>query len=115
MDWLAEADSVLALERQDFGPDIKPPTSLLFMQLRRSMLLTMADASVNWFKKNNIVLDNVMKPTSFHNIRPTRDLTKWEVMKGKISNALPQHPEKDKAVAEYLLTTGSNERRSGFP
>lgn len=112
--WLLETNSVQQLERQDFGQDITPPSSLLYMQLRRSLLLAMADASVNWFKKNNIDVGHVMAPANFHNIRPQRDLTKWEVMKGKISNALPAHPQKDKAIAEHLLTTGKDEDEAGF-
>jgi len=112
--WLLEADTVQKLERQDFGTDIKAPTSLLYMQLRRSLLLAIADASVNWFIKNNIPVGHVMEAASFHNIRPTRDLTKWEVMKGKIANALPVHPNRDMAVAEYLLTTGSSETEAAF-
>jgi hypothetical protein len=111
---LLETNSVQQLERQDFGQDITPPSSLLYMQLRRSLLLAVADASVNWFKKNNIDVGHVMAPASFHNIRPQRDLTKWEVMKGKIANALPAHPNKDVAVAEHLLTTGKDEDEAVF-
>ena len=98
--WLLEADTVQKLERQDFGEGIKPPTSLLYMQLRRSLLLAMADASVKWFTKNNIPVSHVMEAANFHNIRPTHDITKWEVMKGKVSIAVPGHPQSDMAVAE---------------
>ncbi|HEX5171078.1 MAG TPA: hypothetical protein VFW11_18005 [Cyclobacteriaceae bacterium] len=112
--WLLEADTVQRLEREDFGTDIKPPTSLLYMQLRRSLLLGIADASVKWFTKNNIPVSHVMEATSFYNIRPTRDITKWEVMKGKVSIAVPGHPNSDMAVAEYLLTTGATESDAAF-
>jgi hypothetical protein len=112
--WLQEATSVAQLEKQDFGTDIKPPTSLLYMQLRRSLLLAMADASVKWFGRHNIALEQVMEARSFHNIRPQRDLTKWEVMKGKVANALPNHPQHDMAIAEHLLTTGNNESEASF-
>jgi hypothetical protein len=78
------------------------------MQLRRSLLLAMADASVKWFGRHNIALAHVMEPMSFHNIRPQRDLTKWEVMKGKVANALPNHPQARWPLLN-LLTTGSNE------
>jgi predicted nucleic acid-binding Zn-ribbon protein len=112
--WLLEADTIQKLERQDFGTDIKAPTSLLYMQLRRAMLLAIADASVKWFTKNNIPVSHVMEATSFHNIRATRDLTKWEVMKGKVSIALPGHPHSNMAVAEYLLTAGATESDATF-
>jgi uncharacterized coiled-coil DUF342 family protein len=112
--WLLEADTMQKLERQDFGADIKPPTSLLYMQLRRSLLLAIADASVKWFVKNNVPVSHVMEAASFHNIRATRDITKWEVMKGKVAIALPGHPHSDMAVAEYLLTTGATESDAAF-
>ncbi len=112
--WLLEADTVQKLERQDFGADIKAPTSLLYMQLRRSLLLAIADASVKWYEKNNIPVSHVMEAASFHNIRATRDITKWEVMKGKVAIAMPGHPHGDMAVAEYLLSTGSTESDAAF-
>lgn len=117
--WLLETNSVLQLEQQNFGTDefssvIKPPTSLLYMQLWRSLLLAMTDATVKWLGKNNISVGHVMEAASFYNIRPGRDLTKWEVMKGKIANAMPEHPQKDKAVAEHLLTTGKNETEAAY-
>jgi len=112
--WLIETNSITELERQHFGEDIKAPTSLLYMQLWRSLLLATADASVKWFGKNNIAVAHVMEPASFHNIRPARDLTKWEVMKGKLGIAAPQHPQKNKAVAEHLFTTGKHESEAAY-
>lgn len=112
--WLIDTKSVTELERQYFGTGITPPTSLLYMQLRRSLLLAMADASVKWFNSHNIALNHVMEAASFHNIRSQRDLTKWEVMKGKVANALPDHPQADMAIAEHLLTTGSSESEAAF-
>ena len=114
INWLLEADTVQKLEREDFGTDGKPPTSLLYMQLRRSLLLAIADASVKWFIKNNVPVSHVMEATSFHNIRATRDITKWEVMKGKVAIAVPGHAFSNMAVAEYLLTTGATESDASF-
>jgi hypothetical protein len=43
INWLIETNTIAELEKQNFGnDDIKPPTSLLYMQLRRSLLLAMA-------------------------------------------------------------------------
>lgn len=112
--WLLETETIAALEKQDFGEGIKAPTSLLYMQLRRSLLLQLGRASVKWFGKNNINLDQVLAPTNFYNIRPGGNVTKWEVMKAAVGNALPDHPQKAMAVAEYLLTAGNNEDEAAF-
>jgi hypothetical protein len=115
IDWLLETVSIATLEKQDLvSTSGKAPTSLLYMQLRRSLLLELNKASVKWFAKHNIELDQVMKPANFHNIRSGGDLTKWEVMKAKIAVAVPDHPKKEKTVAEYLLTNGTNEQEVAF-
>lgn len=111
--WLMENNAVAALEKQDFSPG-KVPTALLYMQLRRSLLLELNRASVRWFGKSNIVLDQVLEPLNFQNISVTPDITKWEVMKAKVSVAQPRHPQADLFVADYLLTTGRNEADAAF-
>jgi hypothetical protein len=112
--WLAEANSVTTLEQQNFGEGIQAPHSLLYMQLRRALLQIMAQASVDFFENNQIKVDQVMAPVNFHNIRPGGNLTKWEVMKAKVANAIPDHPNKEMAVAEYLLTAGKTESVSAY-
>jgi len=114
IDWLAESSTVEALENQDFGSGIKTPTSLLYLQLRRSLLLQLSKASVTWFNKNGIALDQVFKPVNFYNILPAGDLTKWEVMKATVANAVPDHPQRNLAVADYLLTVGKTEDDAAF-
>jgi len=114
IDWLAQSSTVATLEKQDFGAGIKTPTSLLYLQLRRSLLLQLSKASVNWFKKNGVVLDQVLKPTNFYNIRTAGDITKWEVMKATVANAVPAHIHRNLAVADYLLTVGKSEDDAAF-
>lgn len=114
INWLLESNTISLLEKQDFGADKKAPTSLLYMQLRRSLLLELAAASVKWFQKHSIDLNQVNLPVNFYNIRPAGNLTKWEVMKAKLGNALPTDALKDKAVGEYLLTTGNNEAEAFY-
>lgn len=111
--WLLENTSVASLEKQDF-PEGKRPNALLYLQLRRSLLLELAKASVRWFKRGNIDLDLVMQPVNFHNIRPERGLTKWEAMKGKVGKLIPQDPHREKAIADHLLSTGSTETEAEF-
>ena len=112
--WLFETTTVAALEKQDFGADKKAPTALLYLQLRRALLLQLNKASVKFFQNNNVVLNQVLEAKNFHNIRPAADLTKWEVMKAKVGTVLPDHPQKNIAVAEHLLTTGSNAGEAEF-
>jgi len=112
--WLLETNSIEQLERQDFGQGVTRPNSLLYMQLRRALLLAITDASVSWFGKHNVLVSQVKEPLNFHNIRAQRDITKWEVMKGKVGLGAPDDPEKQKSIADHLLTTGINEADALF-
>jgi len=113
IDWLIAASSVSLLEQQQFGTGIVPPTSLLYLQLRRSLLLQLNKSTHRWFKNNGITIEPTLEPMNFHNIRQP-DVTKWEVMKGRVAVALPDHPQKDLAVADFLLTTGSQLDEAAF-
>lgn len=114
LDWLAEVQSIDALEKQDFGAGIKAPNALLYLKLRRALLLQLHKASVNWLLHNNIDVTPTLEVTNFYNIRPEISLTKWETMKAKIAIAVPGHPDNDKPVAEYLLTSGKNQTEAAF-
>ena len=112
--WLIEAATVEALEQQNFGTGKTAPNALLYMQLRRALLLQLHKASVDWFKKHSIFLDFTLQATNFHNIRPQGDLTKYEVMKAKVGTAVPEHPHKMVPASEYLLTTGKSEDEAKY-
>ncbi|WP_315820305.1 hypothetical protein [Paraflavitalea speifideaquila] len=114
LNWLKEANTIAALEKQDFGAGIKAPSALLYMQLRRALILQIHDATVRWFRKKDIRLNQTIKPVNFHNIRPQGDLTKWEVMKAKVAVADPNHWQKNKLISEYLLSTGKREDEAAF-
>jgi hypothetical protein len=114
LDWLAEAQSIAALEKQDFGPGRQAPNALLYLKLRRALLLQLHKASVSWFLRNNIDVTATLAATNFHNIRPEADLTKWEAMKAKVAVAVPGHPDNNKAVSDYLLTSGKNQAEAAF-
>jgi predicted nucleic acid-binding Zn-ribbon protein len=114
LNWLKEANTIAALEKQDFGAGIKAPSALLYMQLRRALVLQIHDATLRWFRKKDIRLNQTIKPVNFHNIRPQGDLTKWEVMKAKVSVADPNHWQKNKLISEYLLSTGKREDEAAF-
>ena len=43
-----------ALEKQDFGNGVKAPNALLYLKLRRALLLQLHKSSVNWLLANNI-------------------------------------------------------------
>ncbi|SJM95718.1 conserved hypothetical protein [Crenothrix polyspora] len=114
LDWLAEINSLSILEKQDFGAGIKVPTALMYLQLRRSLSLQLHKSSVLWFRKNNLNVDFTLTATNFHNVRPAGDLTKWEVMKAKLSDAAFDHPYGNKLVSEFLLGIGKNEDEAAF-
>lgn len=114
LDWLAEAQSIATLEKQDFGPGRQAPNALLYLNLRRALLLQLHKASVQWFLRNNIDVTATLAATNFYNIRPEANLTKWESMKAKVAVAVPGHPDNNKAVSDYLLTTGKNQAEAAF-
>lgn len=107
--WLSEAKSTETLEEENFGDGKKAPTSLLYMQLRRSLLLQLKKASIVWFGKNNVDLQDSLLPKNFSNIRAGGTLSSYEIMKAKVGVAVPNHNYKTKPVGDYLLTTGINE------
>ncbi len=114
LDWLAEAQSIDALEKQDFGPGVKAPNTLLYLKLRRALLLQLHKSSVNWFMHNNIDVTPTLEVANVYNIRPEISLTKWETMKAKVAVAVPGHPDNAKPVAEYLLTSGRNQTEATY-
>ncbi|MFA5327636.1 MAG: hypothetical protein WC384_07585 [Prolixibacteraceae bacterium] len=114
LDWLAGIDTLAVLEKQYFGPGIKPPTALLYMQLRRSLSLQLHKASVLWLRKNNTNVDFTLAATNFHNVRPAGDLSKWEVMRAKINVELPDQPQRNLMVSEYLLNFGIDQDEAAF-
>ncbi len=112
--WLADAASIAALQQQDFGAGKAAPTSLLYLLLRRALLLQLHKSTVLWFKNHDVVLDQTLQPANFYNIRPQGDLTKYEVLKATVGVALQDHPNKTIPASEYLLTTGNNEDEAQF-
>jgi hypothetical protein len=112
--WLAETSTIAALERQDFGSGKTAPNTLLYLELRRALLLQLHKASVGWFKKHDIALEQTLQPVNFHNIRPQGDLTKYEVMRAMVGTALPGNPNAALSVSDYLLTAGNNEDEARF-
>jgi len=107
--WLAESGTIDALENQDFGEGRPAPTTLLYLNLRRALLLELHRASAQWFKANGVDVDQTFRPANFMNIRPGGDLTKYEVMKATVGTAVPAHPMSTMSVAEYLMRVGGAE------
>lgn len=114
INWLADINNIDILEKQNFGTGKTVPTALLYLQLRRSLSLQLHKSSVLWFSKNNLNLDFALKASNFQNIRPGGDLSKWELMRAPVSSAVPTHPQKNKPISDYLLTTGKNEEEAAF-
>lgn len=114
LDWVAETQTIDALERQDFGSGVPVPSALLYQMLRRALLLQLHAASVRWFFDREIDITPTLAATNFYNIRPEPSLTKWEVMRAKVGLGISQHPQKAKAIADHLLTSGRAEVESAF-
>jgi hypothetical protein len=114
LDWLAEASTIDALERQDFGAGQPAPNTLLYQMLRRALLLQLHAASVRWFSNRNVDLSPTLAPMNLFNIRATPSVTKWEVMRANVGVAIPNHPSQDRAVSDHLLTSGRDEEEAAF-
>ena len=112
--WLAGIDTIDVLETEDFGKDVPAPTALMFMQLRRSLALQLHKASVLWLKNRNMNVEFTLGPTNFHNVRPEGNLSKWEVMRGPLSEVIPNHPQGKQPVGEYLLRMENDATEAAF-
>ena len=112
--WLAQANKVEVLEEQDFGDGNTQPSALLYMQLRRSLLLQLKKASVGWYGKYNVDLEETLKPRNFHNIKAGGTVSSYELMKAKIELLEPGHPAKAKPIGDYLLSSGQHEEVAAF-
>lgn len=111
--WLAEATSTTVLEQQDFGGQ-PAPNALLYLNLRRALLLQLHKSSVRWFDKRDVDVKDTLKTTNFHNILVQPTLTKWETMKAKVEVADPNHTFKNLAVADYLLRFGVDAEEAAY-
>jgi hypothetical protein len=112
--WLAETTTIDALERQDFGEGRSAPNTLLYLQLRRALLLQLHKSSVDWFNRHHIALNETLQPVNFHNIRPAGDLTRYEVLRAKVGTALPDDANAALPVSEYLLKAGKKESEAQY-
>jgi hypothetical protein len=115
LDWLAAANSIDDLQQQNFGNGIAPPTALLYLMLRKSLLQSLHTASVHWFGANSVDLSDTLGAINFHNIRPGGTLTKWEVMRAPVGTAIPAHPQAQLSIADYLLGPGITDANATIP
>lgn len=113
--WLAEVDSVDDLETHGTRVTRQShPTSLLYLMMRRSLLLQLHDTTVRWFAKGDISLEDTLLPRNFHNVRADGDLSRWEVLRGNVGIAQPNHVQQAKPAAELLLTNFLDPEESQF-
>ncbi len=112
--WLAQAQAIDVLERQDFGAGHAAPNALLYLMLRRALLLQLHAASVRWLAHRDVDLTPTLAATNIYNIRPEPTLTKWEAMRTRIEVAVPHHPSRDRPISDYLLTIGRDEEEAAF-
>ncbi len=100
--WLHQQDSIEELERQDFGEGVAKPNSLLYLMLRKALLLELHRTSSDWLSKNKVPVPQAHDISNFYNIRSQGDLTKWETMRAEVSMINPELGFEG-AVADNLL------------
>lgn len=114
LEWLVEIEKVEELELQNFGEGVQPPSALLYMQLRRALLLQLHKSSVKWLKTKGHDVDLTSGAVNFYNIRPQATPTKWELMKAKVALVVPDHLNQQLSIADYLLQGNVDEEEAAF-
>ncbi len=100
--WLRDATSVDALSAQNFG-GAPVPTALLYLQARHALILQLHKSAVLWMKGRGVDAKATTLASTFHNVRPGGDLTRWEVLRAPVGAIDPASPYKSFRVADYLL------------
>lgn len=111
--WLREADTVAKLQQQSFN-GAERPTSLLYLQLRHALLLQLNKSAVRWMERYNINASVTERARTFHNIRPSGDLTRWEVLRSPVGNIISTHPNRNMPVADFLLAQAGDLEEAVF-
>ena len=102
LDWLHDASSVDVLSAQNFG-GAPVPTALLYLQARHALILQLHKSAVLWMQGRGVDASMTMLSSTFHNVRPAGDLTRWEVMRTPVGAIDATSPYKSFKVADYLL------------
>ncbi len=102
LDWLHDAASIDVLSSQNFG-GAPVPGALLYLQARHALILQLHKSAVLWMRGRNVDASDTILATTFHNVRPAGDLTRWEVLRTRVGLIDSANPFAASAVADFLL------------
>lgn len=104
IDFLAKADSTQKIITQDIGGT--PPSALLYLMLRNSLLLQMHNGAYEWLKERTSfdpILEQATSATTLAGVRPSLpSLSKFEIMATRVEVAEPAHPVPITTVADWI-------------
>ena len=103
--WLRDASSLDALAKQNFG-GAPVPTALLYLKLRHALLLQLHKTTVKFLETKGYDATVTLKARTFHNIRQSPDLSRWELMRAPVSELGISSSAGRIAVGDYVMTPG---------
>lgn len=104
IDWLAKTEDTQKIIKQDFGAT--PPSALLYLMLRNSLLLQLHQGAYEWLKERTIFdaqLEQSIGATTLVGMRDsTPAVSKLEIMGTAVGVAEPAHPTPNLSVANLI-------------
>lgn len=104
VDWLAKTEDTQKIIRQDFGAP--PPSALLYLMLRNSLLLQLHQGAYEWLKERTVfdgLLEKSLGATTLLGMRAsTPSVSKLEIMGTAVGVAEPAHPTPSLTVADWI-------------
>ena len=102
IDWLLEnADDAQKLEAEDFGADIAPPHSLLYLMLRYALLHEGTHSIFNLLETAGISAQELVRSRKFMNISTQPDVSHWEVFRAPANRVLPNESS-NRSLLEFV-------------
>ena len=104
IDFLAKAETVEKIITQDIGGT--PPSALLYLMLRNSILLQTHDGTYEWLEQRTTfdpALAQATSSTTLPGVRTSQPaLSKFELMATSVGLAEPAHPVPSTTVADWI-------------
>ncbi|PYS22676.1 MAG: hypothetical protein DMF72_12505 [Acidobacteria bacterium] len=104
IEFLAKAETVEKIITQDIGGT--PPSALLYLMLRNSILLQMHNGTYEWLEQRTTfdpALAQAASSTTLAGIRASQPaLSKFELMATSVGLAEPAHPVPNTTVADWI-------------
>ena len=104
VDFLAKAETAQKIISQDFPST--PPSALLYLMLRNSLLLQMHNGAYEWLEERTTFdpgLTQATSATTLAGVRASQPaLSKFEIMATRVEVAEPTHPVPSTTVADWI-------------